>query len=193
MRLFIAINFPDEIKVAVAEIRDNLKDAALHGNFTCDENLHLTLVFLGECDVRQTEAAKAVMNDTIFPKFTLMFDKAGYFKRDGGNTWWIGLNEVKPLSVLQADLSERFKQKGVVLENRKYTPHVTIGREVKMPAGFVKPEVEQVKFDVTSIELMKSERINGKLVYTPIFCKLASCRQAEDAGNRRGDAENRQE
>ena len=169
MRLFIAINFPSEVKAAITEIRNHLKESALRGNFTFDENLHLTLVFLGECDVRQAGEAKAVMNDILFSKFTLMLDKVGYFKRDGGDTWWIGLKENKSLSHLQADLTERLRQKGFVLENRKYTPHVTIGREVIMPAGFVKPEVPQDCFMVTSIELMKSERINGKLVYTPVY------------------------
>ena len=171
MRLFIAINFPDKIKKAVAELRDHLKKSALRGNFTFDENLHLTLVFLGECNVQQTEAIKAVMNNTIFSKFTLALDNTGYFKRDVGNTWWIGLKENKSLSDLQANLTEHLMQKGFILENRKYTPHVTIGREVKMPAGFVKPEIQQDKFDVTSIELMKSERINGKLVYTLLHSK----------------------
>ena len=173
MRLFIAINFPDEIKATIAEIRDSLKESALRGNFTIDENLHLTLVFLGECDFRQTGAIKTVMDDTIFSEFTLTLDKVGYFKRDGGNTWWIGLKENDSTSVLQADLTQRLKQKGFVLENRKYTPHVTIAREVKMLAGFVKPEIPQDSFDVTSVELMKSERINGKLRYTPVFSKSA--------------------
>jgi 2'-5' RNA ligase len=100
-----------------------------------------------------------------------MLERVGYFKRDGGHTWWIGLKENKPLSCLQADLSARLIQKGFELENRKYTPHVTIGREVKMPVGFVQPEVRQAGFNVTHIELMKSERINGKLVYTPVYSK----------------------
>ena len=171
MRLFIAINFQNEIKEAIAEIRDILKESALRGNFTLDENLHLTLVFLGECDVQQTKDVKSVLDDILFSKFTLALDTVGYFKRDGGNTWWVGLKENQSLSDLQADLTKRLKQKGFMLENRKYTPHVTIAREVKMPAGFVKPEIQRDSFIVTSIELMKSERINGKLVYTPVYSK----------------------
>jgi 2'-5' RNA ligase len=169
MRLFVAINFPGEIKEAVAEIRDGLKESSLRGKFTLDENLHLTLAFLGECDVRQTKDVKSVLDETLFSPFTLMLDRVGYFKRDSGNTWWIGLKENNSLSCLQADLTERLIQKGFILENRKYTPHVTIGREVKMPAGFVKPEVHPVGFNITNIELMKSERLDGKLVYMPVY------------------------
>ena len=171
MRLFIAINFPDEIKAAIAQVRDGIKKAALRGNFTLDANLHLTLVFLGECDPRQVQAVKSVMEETRFSSFPLMIETVGYFKRNGGNTWWIGLKENIPLADLQSDLSGRLQQKGFLIESRKYTPHVTIGREVKLPAGFVHPEAPQVSFDVTSIELMKSEHINGKLTYTPIYSK----------------------
>ena len=171
MRLFIAINFPDVVKATVAKIRDTIKESALRGNFSLIENLHLTLVFLGECDVRQTKAVQSVLNDTQFSTFTLEFEKIGYFKRDSGNIWWIGLKENKSLSCLQADLTERLQQKGFVLEDRKYTPHVTIAREVRMSAEFVKPEVGKVCFGVTSIELMKSENIKGKLVYTQIHSK----------------------
>jgi 2'-5' RNA ligase len=85
MRLFIAINFPCEIKAAIAKLRDDLKESALYGNFTRDENLHLTLVFLGECNMEQTDAIKSVMSKTIFPEFTLRLDKAGCFKRDNGS------------------------------------------------------------------------------------------------------------
>ena len=174
MRLFVAINFPAEIKAAIAKVRDDLKNSALRGSFTFDENLHLTLVFLGECDVRQTDAVKAVMDNTIFSEFTLMLDKVGYFKRDGGNTWWIGLKGNKLLSDLQTDLSSRLKQNGFILENRKYTPHITIARQVKMRTGFVQPEIPQINFNVTSIELMKSEQINGKLVYTQVYSKIST-------------------
>ena len=171
MRLFIAINFPAELKAAIAKIRDNIKEMAFRGNFTLDENLHLTLVFLGECDGRQTNAIKSAMDETDFSAFVLTLDRAGCFKRDSGNIWWVGLKENKALSALQEDLTQRLLQKGFILENRKYTPHVTIGREVNIRAALVQPEVPTVGFSVNSIELMKSEHIKGKLVYTPIYTK----------------------
>jgi len=171
MRLFIAINFPAEIKTIIAQCRDRLKEAAWQGNFSLDENLHLTLVFLGECDVRQTNTVKAVMNDTRFESLTLTLDKVGRFKRHGSDTWWIGLKENKPLSDLQADLTKCLIQKGFMLEDRPYSPHVTIGREIKIRQGFEAPDIPQDSFTIASIELMKSERINDKLTYTAVYSK----------------------
>jgi len=173
MRLFIAINFPAEVKATIMQSRDSLKQAALQGNFSLDENLHLTLVFLGECDVRQANIVKAVMDDVRFEAFTLSLDKGGRFKRQGGDTWWIGLKENKTLSDLQADLTRRLIQKGFILDDRKYSPHVTMGREIKLRPGFITPEIPQVSFTIASIELMKSERINGRLTYTQVYSKRA--------------------
>jgi len=173
MRLFIAINFPTEVKATIMQSRDILKQAALQGNFSLDENLHLTLVFLGECDVRQANTIKAVMDNTRFEAFTLSLDKVGRFKRHCGDTWWIGLKTNKTLSDLQAALTIRLIQKGFMLEDRQYSPHVTIGREIKLRPGFITPEIPQVSFTIASIDLMKSERINGKLTYTQVYSKSA--------------------
>jgi len=171
MRLFVAINFPPEIKAIIAQCRDLLKEAAWQGNFSLDENLHLTLVFLGECDVLQTNTVKAIIDEARFEMLTLTLDKVGRFKRHGSDTWWIGLKENRTLSDLQADLTKRFIHKGFMLEDRPYSPHVTIGREIKIRQGFEAPVIPQNSFTIASIELMKSERINGKLTYTQVYSK----------------------
>ena len=48
MRLFTAINFDDNIKDALSAAISELKARGIRGTFTLRENLHLTLVFLGE-------------------------------------------------------------------------------------------------------------------------------------------------
>jgi 2'-5' RNA ligase len=58
---------------------------------------------------------------------------------------------------------------GFALEKRRYSPHVTLGREVK--TGAMPESIEPFGETVTSIDLMKSERISGKLTYTAIYTK----------------------
>ena len=169
MRLFIAINFPKEIKAAISDVREKLKEESWSGNFGYEENLHLTLVFLGECDIRQVEVIKTIIDESKCAEFSLMLENIGFFKRYGGNTWWIGLKEDQSLTDLQTNLSERLRQRGFSLENRKFMPHVTIGREVRVRNGFIQPDVPKVGFNVKSIELMVSEHIDGKLTYTAIY------------------------
>ncbi|MDR2266359.1 MAG: RNA 2',3'-cyclic phosphodiesterase, partial [Christensenellaceae bacterium] len=71
------------------------------------------------------------------------------------------MREDKPLLALQRNLSDRLSTAGFALESRKFSPHITLGREVSTR---VEPWwIETFGEMVNSIELMKSERIGGKL------------------------------
>jgi 2'-5' RNA ligase len=48
MRLFIAIEFNDDIITSLKGIQQNLKSCGLKGRYTREENLHLTLAFIGD-------------------------------------------------------------------------------------------------------------------------------------------------
>jgi 2'-5' RNA ligase len=48
MRIFIAINLEQEISDALEKLIHKLKDQSVQGNFTRKENLHITLIFIGE-------------------------------------------------------------------------------------------------------------------------------------------------
>jgi 2'-5' RNA ligase len=166
MRLFIAINFNTETKSRLLALRDELRSRSERGNYSAPENLHLTLAFLGECDAKQTAAAKAALDTLSFEPFAIAIERVGRFKRNGGDVWWVGLRENAVLSEMQAILSARLRESGFALENRKFSPHITLGREVVTDYAFgnIEPFGEMVGI----IELMKSERIGGKLTYTSI-------------------------
>ena len=48
MRLFIAINLSSAMKGSLIRMQDALYDRGVRGNYTSEENLHLTLAFIGE-------------------------------------------------------------------------------------------------------------------------------------------------
>lgn len=79
------------------------------------------------------------------------------------------------LQLLQSELSENLCVKGFGLDQHKFWPHITLGREVVWKNigdyNFVDINFPVIKATVTSIELMKSERINSKLTYTTIFSR----------------------
>ena len=167
MRLFIAINFSEEIRARLVFLRDHLRSRSMCGNFTSADNLHLTLAFLGECDAKQTSAAKAAMDAIGFEPFALNIERIGRFKREVGDIWWAGVQENKSLSTLHSNLTDKLITAGFTLEKRKYNPHITLGRKVETDAA---PwQVTPFGETVTSIELMKSERPSGKLTYTAIY------------------------
>jgi 2'-5' RNA ligase len=167
MRLFIAINFNETTKQELLALSDELRGASSSGRFSLPENLHLTLVFLGECDGKQTTAAKSILDAIVFEPFDITIDCVGRFKRDGGDIWWAGVRENKILSDLQRTLTAGLCSNGFTCDKRKYSPHITLGREIITRANprQIKPFGETV----TNIDLMKSERIGGKLTYTSIY------------------------
>ena len=134
MRLFIAINFDDEVKRKLVEMQNRLRKCALRGNFTSYNNLHLTLVFLGEVSDNLELLHKAMNNVTVSP-FSITISGDGRFKRDRGDIWWAGVEENGSLNLLQSQLSKALLDTGFPVEERKYTPHLTLAREVQAKDG----------------------------------------------------------
>jgi len=173
MRLFIAINLNDKTKSALLALRDELRINAESGSFTRPENLHLTLAFLGECNVKQLSAAEAAMKPVSFEQFDLMIDRVGWFggKQSAATTWWAGARESKELLDLQRDLTDRLTETGFALERRRYSPHITIGRRVV--TDYAPWRFEPFYETVSKIDLMDSQRIDGRLIYTKVFERAA--------------------
>jgi len=169
MRLFIAINFTTETRSQLLVLRDELRGKSERGRYSLPENLHLTLVFLGECDAKQISAAKFSLDAINLEPFNITVDCIGRFKRNGGDLWWAGIRENKALTDLQQELTSVLCSHGFKLEKRKYSPHITLARDVVTD---IKPwTIEPFSEKVSTIELMKSEHITGKLTYTAMFSR----------------------
>lgn len=182
MRLFVAINFSAETRSQLIAFRDELRLQSVSGNFSLDENLHLTLAFLGECGREQVIAAKRVLNAVKFEPFNISIAGGGYLDKGRQNLVFCGLKNdvgINKLQRLQFELSTDLSVKGFMLDRRKFWPHITLGREVVWKntgdqSNFMHVNFPTIEERVSCIDLMKSERINGKLTYTPIFTREAA-------------------
>ena len=163
LRLFAAINFSRETKERLAALQSELRARSRRANFTLPENLHITLAFLGESDSRQTAAAKAAVASMRFAPFDVLIEGVACQKRERGNIWWASVNEGPALLDLQRRLTERLAVAGFEPEGRRYSPHITIARQVV--AETAPWQIEPFGETVTQIHLMMSERVNGKLAY----------------------------
>jgi len=169
MRLFIAINFNDEVKDALCETASELKAAARRGRVIRRENLHLTLVFIGETD--RVDDILAVMEEAAEEAFAepigIKLSEAGIFRGRGGDLHWIGVENTPELKSLARDLAEGLRNEGFEIEKRRFTPHITIGREIVLSAS-ADIMVRQASMTADHISLMRSERLGGRLVYTEL-------------------------
>jgi RNA 2',3'-cyclic 3'-phosphodiesterase len=134
VRLFVAADVDAPSRAAMAAEQRRLRTAAERGSplrWVRPEQLHLTLVFLGEVDdVRADEAVAAIGQPVDQPPIDLVFAGQGVFPPRGApRALWIGLGSGDAeLRALQRVLAERVARLGLPLESRPFSPHLTIGR-----------------------------------------------------------------
>ena len=179
MRLFVAINFNDEIKKQILLVQEQLRSQAFKGNFSRSENLHITLVFLGEVQKEKLESLFQIMDEIKAPPFEIRFNSTGCFTHSRKELWWIGADRspgtdgspgFPVLLSIHAQLLSRLLDAGFPVDTRPFKAHITLAREVKHSERITlyKPDI---KLKVDRISLMKSEQISGVLTYTEIFGK----------------------
>lgn len=170
MRLFIAINFSESTLKALLAARERLRElTGGAGSFTHGGSLHLTLAFLGEVERERAPLAVEAMEAAQGRPMTLIFDRAGHFKREGGDIWWAGGPENPALAAYRKRLVRELRARGFVLEARRFTPHVTLARRVtaELPLD-VRLLPEPVSEHVSSAGLVLSELGRGAPRYTEL-------------------------
>ena len=70
------------------------------------------------------------MKGIAFEPFSIEMDRIGRFKRNDGDLWWVGVKSSKPLIQLQRGLSDQLRLADFSIEKRKYSPHITLGRQI---------------------------------------------------------------
>jgi len=167
LRCFIAIEIPETIKKSVLDIIDSLRKSGADVKWLTDENLHITLQFLGETDESLIPAIKGALDKILatYSPFYIKIANVGCFP-DGRRPRiiWVGMEEAQTLITLRKDIATEMVKFGYQKEERGFTPHVTIGRvKSNRNMGELLRRLEEFKiadfpgFEVQNIRLMKSE------------------------------------
>ena len=133
-RLFVALRPPPEVRESLLAIMAGIEGA----RWQTDNQLHLTLAFLGETDRHGLEAATEALSTIIAPPLDLTLGQFGTFdtSRPGRiGTLWIGVDEIRrpgldpgPLSELARSTRTALRRAGLPPDPRKFTPHITLAR-----------------------------------------------------------------
>lgn len=168
LRVFVAIDFPQSLKSQSGGVVGKLRSQYPQIRWEKEENLHLTLKFLGWSEEKKTEGIVGALKkatEGISP-FWLWPTKLGYFLRESLIVW-LGIEAQEGLTKLVKNLEKEMAQLGFLKEKREFTSHITLGR-----ARHVHPvsrwrqiaqEISQfetpnfAKFKVKEIVLMKSQ------------------------------------
>ena len=145
------------------DAQDGLKEYGVRGNYTQPENLHLTLAFIGETE--RVEEIKAAVDAVKFEPFVIRTGKMGCFN-GRSRVVWLGIEGEDKVMAIAQQLRRNLDQRGIDYAKGKFSPHITLVRQPsEMPLDI---DVESESMTVSKIYVMKSERINGRLVYTAL-------------------------
>lgn len=124
-RLFVAIRPPRNIR---AQLLDSM--GSVHGaRWQTDEQLHLTLRFIGEVDRHRAEDIAAALASIGSRGFAISLDGAGQFGRGArSGSLWIGVSPHDALLALHKKVDEACRRAGLPSEGRAYLPHITVAR-----------------------------------------------------------------
>jgi 2'-5' RNA ligase len=133
LRTFIAIDVGEAIRDRCLALQDTLSRAGTDVKWVEAENVHLTLLFLGEVEDRDLPAICRVVADCCaqHDAFTLSVESVGCFPNPRRpRIVWAGVSTgTEELCALHDALEPPLLDLGCYRrEDRQYTPHVTLGR-----------------------------------------------------------------
>ena len=182
MRLFIAIELSAEVRAGLVRVQNALK-AKLEGegrtiSWVKEENLHLTVKFLGEVpETRVKEVCNALASVSRVGAVGLAGSKIECLPPRGPlRVIAAGLEgELDRLAELQREIEARCAEVGFAPEGRRYLPHVTFARakgrlRVKSPeiTGWVGRLFPTARTVVREFVLMQSRLKPQGAEYTPL-------------------------
>ena len=129
-RLFVAIDFPEEIRQRLSILCCGLPGA----RWTDPEHLHLTLRFIGDVDAQAFRDIREILVSVRSPSFALHLQGVGFFPPRGNpRVLWAGINPCEPLIRLRNRIESLLVGSGLEPEGRKFSPHVTLARLKNTP------------------------------------------------------------
>ncbi len=154
-RVFVAIPVSAPTSTAIIQ----LTDERINFRWSDEENLHLTLRFIGEVDPALKEAISRKLDEIVVEPFILPVEKIGAFPTRGQpQVVYAGVGTAHTrLFQLQHRVEEALAGLGLPLELRAFSPHITIARVsrchpmtvndfVKRHREFVAPPFKVEKF-----------------------------------------------
>jgi len=162
MRLFIAIRLNEDMKAALIDAQNQLYEGGVRGNFSPEENLHLTMAFIGEYP--DAEEVLDAMETVEFSAFDLTLDGLGSF----GDIWWAGLGASPALQAVARRIRRALSDMQIPFDRKNFRPHITLLRKAKMQHGMPSVTMHKAGMSVEKISLMRSDRGKNGMIYTEI-------------------------
>ncbi|GGD66184.1 RNA 2',3'-cyclic phosphodiesterase [Croceicoccus mobilis] len=170
-RLFVAIKPPEPVLDLLIDTMDGIDNA----RWQSDEQMHLTLRFVGEIDSPAANDLADALTQVRCEPFDLAIRGTGHFEKKGRtHTLWAGIAPSPALLALQKRVESACRSVGLPPETRSYAPHITLAR-LSGSAGAVGPfltkwgDLKSPPFTVSQFILFESTLSSHGAHYDPVM------------------------
>jgi len=158
MRLFVALPIPRPVAQSIMLIQGGVPGARWQTN----EQLHITLRFIGEVDGRDAAMLDDALAGIKAPAFDLQLHGVGQFGNKQPHTLWAAARPNEMLDHLARKVDAAIRRVGQPQDAHKFTPHVTLAR-------LKHPELDKVREWLVAHALSTSAEFN-----VDAFCLYSS-------------------
>lgn len=185
MRLFFAVELPQEVQAVLGRLNPN--DASRDYRWSNPSLMHVTLAFLGQQPEERLDAVREVgaMAASLSRPGVLKLGQPGSFgARRAPRVLWIGLDgDLQALQALQSILNAGLKQAGFDVEDRAFSPHITLARRRESadggpPRNWPPTHILNKQFPMKGVTLFES-RLSPR---GPTYIQLAEFPLGDPAG-----------
>ncbi|MBV8907699.1 MAG: RNA 2',3'-cyclic phosphodiesterase [Sphingomonas sp.] len=156
-RLFVAIRPPEEIRDLLIAMDDSPDF-----RWQDDEQLHLTLRFIGQVDRPLADDIASALSRIESEAFELRVAGVGRFEQRSSGALWAGIEPKTAVAALAAKVERVCQEVGLEPERRAFFPHITLarwkGRRSREVADFLERNraLRSDPFQVTQFTLFES-------------------------------------
>jgi 2'-5' RNA ligase len=123
-RLFVAIRPPETVRAQLLDLMEGMPGM----RWQDDEQLHLTLRFVGEVERPVAEDLSAALQHIRFEHFSIKLEGVGKFEKHRNGALWAGVHPKEQLRALAAKVERACQSAGLEPERRAFHPHITLAR-----------------------------------------------------------------
>ena len=138
MRLFVALNLPPAVRHAAYAATEPVREGTRGVTWVSEENLHVTLKFLGEEPAGGVTPLRARLREVPAAHGPLPLALGGvdaFPNLRAPRIVWMGVAADAAVERLHRDVDAACAELGYARESRPFRPHVTLGRVKTRPSG----------------------------------------------------------
>lgn len=167
-RLFVAVRPPDAVRDVLLAAMGGISGA----RWQRDDQLHLTLRFIGEVDRHAAQDVAAALATVRHPAFEVVVAGTGSFDSRGvPNAVWAGIAPAAAVAALHNKVDQALVRIGIDADTRAFHPHITLarlGRGAGSVAGFLRGVRIETGFTVDAFTLFESVLTRDSAIYREV-------------------------